>query len=72
MPGGGRKTWAGSAAFLIVTAAVGMAVLGVTRRVDGAGGMAAVLAAVPLTVVEGLLGRGTDNPGAARWPPPLS
>ena len=61
MPGGGRKTWAGSGAFLLTTAAVGVAVLGATDGWTVGAVARGVLVAVPLTVVEGVLGRGTDN-----------
>jgi phytol kinase len=54
---GATKTWLGSAAFLATTVALGVAATG------GAGdAVAGVLAtAAVLTVVEGLLGGGTDN-----------
>ena len=61
VPGGGRKTWAGSGAFLLTTATLGAVVLGVTDGWTGGAVARGVLAAVPLTVVEGVLGRGTDN-----------
>lgn len=61
VPGGGHKTWAGSAAFLGTTVVVGVAVLGVADGWTARTLAAAVLAAVPLTVAEGVLGRGTDN-----------
>ena len=61
VPGGGTKTWAGSAAFAVTTLVVGVTVLVVTDGWGGRALAAAVGAAAVLTAAEGLLGRGTDN-----------
>lgn len=61
VPGGGRKTWAGSAAFLVTTALIGATLVGTTEGWTARAALVAVGLAAALTVAEGLLGRGLDN-----------